>query len=515
MRKILSVLLAVMLLVPALCAAGAEGEKIFRVGEQLLLFEKDGLSVSLAGGVVMLDMSQTFPAPVDIRDANASVALTAVVENRTDKDLFIEYSGTVNGISLGDRRPLVNVHKLTAGSRNAVYIAFQKDWLNGADISILQSCDLTFRVYEKPTNLNDDNVLLYEIPAGVVRFDQAPLAGLSFREGENLVILAQNGLQISVSTIQVSKGSQYLIMGAKALNNTGKTINIGYASKINGWDIGGYRGTPMGTDGKSMESIASGKSVELIMPVTLYGWNKIRAVAELESLELVFEVKEVDNGRNKTLWFTAPTGTIWINRAAGTGFAETAAPVTVAAAPTATPEPPAKKEFALMFGLAFGDDNATVKNKAKEAGASLYSESGALHGNAELFDLPNKSYDYMFSDGGRLNCIRNLSQMEDTKTSTAEAVYQGVLDQLTEYFGEPNGRGSTEEKRSVTDQFTEVAKSFVSGPYHVYLQHDEWYITDAKPYPLKIDLFFEEAGNREVGSQAYTVEIDIEARGIK
>ena len=517
MRKLLSVLLSVLLILSVLSIAGAEGEeKIFRVGEQLALFEKDGLSVSLAGGVVMLDMSQTFPAPVDIRDANASVALTAVVENRTDKDLFIEYSGTVNGISLGDRRPLVNVHKLTAGSRNAVYIAFQKEWLNGADISILQNCDLTFHVYEKPTNLNDDNVLLYEIPAGVVRFDQAPVAGLSFREGESLVILAQNGLQISVSTIQVSKGSQYLIMGAKVLNNTGKTINIGYASKINGWDIGGYRGTPMGTDGKSMESIASGTSAELIMPVTLYGWNKIRAVAELESLELIFGVKEVDGSGNKTLWFTAPTGTIWINRAAGTGFVETAAPVVVAEAPTATPEPPAQKEFTLMFGLAFGDDNNTVKNKAKEAGASLYSESGALHGNADLFDLPNKSYDYLFTDSGKLNCIRNLSQMDEgTKTSTAEAVYQRALAQLEEYFGEPNGRGSTEEKRSVTDQFTEVAKSIISGPYHVYLQHDEWYIADAKPYPLKIDLFFEDAGNREAGSQAYTVEINIEARGVK
>ena len=515
MRKILSVILAVMLLVPALCTAGAEGEKIFRVGEQLLLFEKDGLSVSLAGGAVMLDMSKTFPAPVDIRDENASVALTAIVENRTDKDLFIEYSGTVNGISLGSgSHPLVNMHKLTAGSRNAVYIVFQKEWLNGADVRILQNCDLTFHVYEKPTNRNDDNVLLYEVPAGIVRFDQAPAAGLSFREGESLVILAQNGLQVSVSTIQVAKGSQYLLMGAKVLNNTGETIHITYAAKINGWDIGGFRSTPMGSDGKSAEKIASGTSAELIMPVTLYGWNTIRAIAELESMELIFEVSQVDGGGNEVSWFTSSTGTVWINRAAGTGFAEPASVPAVKETPTATPEPE-KKEFTPMFGLAFGDSKAEVQKKVREGGGSCYEENGALHGNADLFGLPNKSYDYLLSDKGYLNGIRNLCIMKNKKAADTESLYQNILAELTGYFGEPNGRGSTEEKRSGNKEFVEVLSSFMTGPYYNCLHHDEWYLPDAKPYPLKIDLFHEDTGNSESGDYGITIEVDIEALGVK
>ena len=349
MRKIVALFLAVLLLVPGLSASGEDaaedGAKLFRVGEPLLLFEKDGLSVSLEGGIVMLDMSQAFPSPVDIRDENASVALTAFVENRTEKDLFIEYSGTVNGISLGENRPLINVHKLTPGSRNAVYIVFQKDWLNGADVRILQNCDLTFRVYEKPTNVNDDNIFLYEIPAGTVRFDRAPSAGLSFREGENLVILAQNGLQVSIVTVQVAKGSQYMLMGAKVLNNTGETVYLTYRAKINGWDIGGYGNTPMGRDGKAAGQVDSGTSVELIMPVTLYGWNRIRASAELESMELIFDVNHVDGSGNRTPWFTSSTGTIWINREAGTGFAESAAAPAVTEAPTAAPEPEKRNSF--------------------------------------------------------------------------------------------------------------------------------------------------------------------------
>ena len=518
MRKILTVMLALALLVPALCAAGtarAEGNEIlFSVGEEQLLFEQDGLRVSLAGGIVMLDMSQSFPAQADIRDESASVALTAIVENNTDRKLYIEYTGSVNGISLGSAgHPLVNAHVLTPGSRNAVYIPFGKDWLGGADVRTLESCDLTFLVYEKPTNLNKDNVLLYEVPAVTVRFDRVPYRGLSFREGESLTVMNRDGLTLSISTMQVSKNSTYLLMGGRVTNRSGKAVAVRYAAKVNGWDIGGYRGNPMNSSGKEAKNIAAGETMDLIMPVTLCNWIPVRASAELESVELIVEVSTVDGKGNETLWFNEPTGPIWVNREAGT---EEKKPASASASSGAvTPEPePEKKEFSLMYGLAYGDSKAEVSRKIKEGGGSAFEENGALHGDADLLDLPNKSYDYLFTDGGKLKCVRNLCIMQNKKPADTASLYQSARAQLVELFGEPNGRGPTELRQSVDSQVVEAVAAFMSGPYCDTLQHDEWYITDMGPYPLKIDLFYEDMGNRESGDHGIVIEVEIEAVGV-
>ena len=518
MKKIVLVLLAVILLVPVLCAPGAaraeEGAKLFRVGEQLLLFEKDGLRVSLEGGIVMLDTAKAFPALADIREESASVALTAVVENSTDRNLYIEYSGSVNGIPLGNgSHPLVSVHILTAGSRNAVYIPFRKDWLNGADVRWLKNCDLTFHVWEKPTNNNSDNVPLYDVPAGEVRFDRAPYTGLSFREGESLVLLDRDGLQISISTVQISKGSVYLLMGGRVVNNTGKTLTVRSMSKVNGWDLGGFRNTPMLSTGKEPTGgFPSGTDTEVIMPISLLNWVPVRAFAELESMELTFEVSELDRNGKETLWFREPTGKIWINREAGT---EEEPPRAADAAGSAAGEPAAEDTgFRLMYGLEYGDDKDTVSRKIREGGGSAKDENGALHGEADLLDLPNTSWDYQFTDGGALYCVRNLCILQNKKAADTAELYESARAQLVAYFGEPNGRGPTEERQSVDAQLVEAVSSFMTGPYCEALQHDEWYITDAGPYPLKIDLFYEDSGNREKGNYGIVIEVDIEAKGV-
>ena len=530
MKKLIALALTVMLLMSAFPFLGvAEGtENLFRVGETLKLFEKDGVSVSLAGGIVMLDMSKTFPILADVRDDEASVALTAIVENCTDKNLFIEYTGSVNGVSLGSGEPLVNIHALNPDSRNATYIVFRKDRLNGEDARQLKSCELTFRVYEKPTNLNDDNVLLFEVPVGVIRFDQAPYAGLSWQKGKGTVILAQNGLQIELVTVKTSKDCTYVLMGCKVTNNTNSAALIRYTAKVNGWDVGGFRNTPMLSGGNELKSIDSGKSVELIMPITMATWATVRADPELESLNLTFEVSRIDKSGKETPWFTSSTGTIWINRASGTEEAPAAVEtvgepesVTSVAEPetvTATGEPeaapPEENKFRLMYDLEFGDDEKTVREKVKEAGGSVYLESGALHGKADLFDLPGDDYDYLLSDGGKLKCIRIMCMMDDKTPADAEPFYQSVKSQLTRFFGEPNGRGSTEALRSTNDMFMEIAATITSGVYYNCLQHDEWYIQDAEPYPLKIDLFFERSGNTEAGTGSTVIELDIEAQGV-
>ena len=100
-----------------------------------------------------------------------------------------------------------------------------------------------------------------------------------------------------------------------------------------------------------------------------------------------------------------------------------------------------------------------------------------------------------------------------TAADTAE-LYQSVRAQLVEYFGEPNGRGPTEERKSTDAQLVEAVSAFMTGPYCDTLQHEEWYITDMGPYPLKIDLFYEDSGNREKGNYGIVIEVDIEAIGI-
>ena len=522
LRKMIAFVLALALLTGAALAedAGTKSAEItFRVGQELTLLERDGFSLRLTGGIAMLDTTGTFVKPADIRDESASIGLAVIAENRTGRDLYVEYYGTVNGVALGSKvRPLslVNVNVLAAGDRSGTWLLLRRAWL-GENPNPLQTVALTFRVYEKPGRTNDDNKLLYEVSAPIVRFDRGGAGGQTYRDGEPLTILNQEGLILILNAARVSKGSAYLYIGLTAVNTTGKDVSLTFQARVNGWSLGGYRHRPLNSASmQPLQRLAPGAAAQLILPVKLdVTWAPVRADAELESLELTAEVSQVDAAGNETAWWSAPTGTIWINRepAAETAVASAAPAATAQAAATPAPTEAPQASIPLMYGIAFGDTMAQVQQKAKAAGRTLTLESGALHGEVDFLRLPGQSYDFLFTDAGKLNCLRIINTKDGETVTGGAKDYQNVRAQLVEMFGEPNGRGPTAQKHSVSEQFVLGMKAFIPGLFHDVINHDEWYF-DTKPYPIKIDLFYEQTGNNSAGTHGVTVELDIEAQGV-
>ncbi len=489
-------------------------EKIFRVGQPLTLFERDGLTVRLTGEIFMLNTEGSFARIAEPDDQNASLALAVTLENNSAKALFIEYAGTVNGVSLGGApHPLVNIHRIEAGGQTASFVLFDKSWLGGRNPDPLQSCSLTFRVYEKPSDSNGDNILLYKQPAGTIRFDLAPGAGKVFRTGQALTVLDENGVRVDLSYLSV--GSAYLLLGGSVTNHSGKTVSLSQQCHINGWSLGGYRNGVVDSRGKELSSIAPDAGpVSVCFPSMLtLSWQRIHSQAEVESFELVFRVSAVGRSGKTEPWFSASSGTVWVNR---TVEAEsTAAPAAESVKTESAEAEKAPEEAPSLFGsgLRFGDSEKTVRETLSAGGIRVRKESGALHTAANLFPFPksDEDYDLLFSDEGRLNCVRRIYFVE--RKQQADSVYQAILALLTETWGSPNGMGSSYIRGSVQQTLTGAMAAFMNDVYCKTYHHDMWYIkTDA--CPVKIDLFYEEAGNTAAGTKKYVLEFDIEGIGI-
>ena len=86
----------------------------------------------------------------------------------------------------------------------------------------------------------------------------------------------------------------------------------------------------------------------------------------------------------------------------------------------------------------------------------------------------------------KLNCLRIINTKDGETVTGGAKDYQNVRAQLVEMFGEPNGRGPTAQKHSVSEQFVLGMKAFIPGLFHDVINHDEWYF-DTKPYPIKIE----------------------------
>lgn len=542
MKRVMVMILALLLALGGSVAALAEDDSalIFRMGQPLPLFERDGLSLSLAGDIVMLSAGSMMER-ADVRDADASVALTAIAENTSDKTLYVEYAGSVNGLSLGSAgHGLVNLHKLEPGDRMATYIAFNREWLGGATPETLESCDLTFRVYEKPTNSNDDNVLLYEQPVGVIRFDRATAAGKTFRKGDKLEILNENGVTVTLTTAEVSKGGQMLLLGGTVANDSNRAIRLTDQARVNGWSTGGYANTLLAAvkdaAGKyttnELKSIPAHTTTEVILPVTLKAtWTDIHAPAALESCELSFIVSEVDASGSATPWFTAPTGRIWFNRTAEAAEADVvdgevsladaladmdaladAAADDASRADDAHAESPAA--FPLPNGVRFGDSRENVKEKMSAAGQPLHLDGALLITDKfEMLGVPDNAVGYAFDDDGRMNMVRYDLPMEND-VDKAQAQFDAVRAALIGLYGEPNGAGVSHPDTIGANTVTQLQTlaAMVDGAKVVTLRSEAWHL-DQGDYEVRIDFFLVDSSNAKKGTHGDLFYLTLEAFG--
>ena len=196
---------------------------------------------------------------------------------------------------------------------------------------------------------------------------------------------------------------------------------------------------------------------------------------------------------------------------------------------TATPKPNKAKLPVLMSGLEFGDDMATVRKKLSADGVNVTQGTTSqvdqnmtivtkeannfLRADSDMFALPEKNYQFRFTDKGKLYLISNQNILnEKVSAKQAESIYQKVLDQLTKIYGKPNGRGSTKKRGSLAEDMAQSLSS-LPGVYGKTVRRAEWYIKST-PYPVKIDLIYGTLGNTIAGTSGVILELYFEASGV-
>ena len=116
--------LLVLLMAFSATALAEEAEvKRFEEGKELVLFEQDGIKVSLTGEV------QSFPESGEIR-------LSAVVENNSEKTIGVPYTGTLNGLELfgGYGAPVASsIAIVWPGMSKDGNVSIKQDYLNVED----------------------------------------------------------------------------------------------------------------------------------------------------------------------------------------------------------------------------------------------------------------------------------------------------------------------------------------------------------------------------------------------
>ena len=105
LKILLMAVLASLLAVQAVCA---EGKLVFERGKQVVLFEQDGVKLTLNGEVQ--------------DDGVMSVQLSGVLENKSGHSISVFYGGTCNGWSLS-RFVLGNANDVASNSKAKTYLS--------------------------------------------------------------------------------------------------------------------------------------------------------------------------------------------------------------------------------------------------------------------------------------------------------------------------------------------------------------------------------------------------------
>jgi len=321
-KRILVCALALLLALGCACPVLAEeGAVAFAQGEPLTLLQRDGIEIRLSGKVVPVENPSGFVVEVtgvtgDEDKTAQQLGMAVEVDNQSDKPVYITYTGTVNGASLGDAQPLANITRILPGKKVRGWIVLDRTRLPQGALDVLRDCALTFQVYEKPTTRDADNALLFEADATPVAFDRlpegAPADAGVFNDGDEIVIVDRDGIRMTLAAIRNMKNGGHILFGGELTNTTGKAVKLTCQLTINGWSQGGWNSTPI-----QVEQIGNGKS-EYIAIVGDRRLSGIRFTSELESFELDFTVTDAGSGE-KVMEFS--TGTLYYNKQAPAGEA--------------------------------------------------------------------------------------------------------------------------------------------------------------------------------------------------
>ena len=133
LKILLLAVLASLLAVQAVCA---EGELMFERGKQVVLFEQDGVKLTLNGEVQ--------------DDGVMSVQLSGVLENKSGHSISVFYGGTCNGWSLR-QFVLGNANDVASNSKAKTYLSLSYEDLEVKRYADLEDASFTFFISDSKT----------------------------------------------------------------------------------------------------------------------------------------------------------------------------------------------------------------------------------------------------------------------------------------------------------------------------------------------------------------------------
>ena len=259
--------LLVLLMAFSATALAEEAEvKRFEEGKELVLFEQDGIKVSLTGEV------QSFPESGEIR-------LSAVVENNSEKTIGVPYTGTLNGLELfgGYGAPVASsIAIVWPGMSKDGNVSIKQDYLNVEDKEDVE-CALNlqnfdnFETMELNIEVRDANGSMFTVDPITIHFpgykgeiEQETKAQETnsesstetvveetdikrFEKGKELVLFEQNGIKVGLT----GKYKDFSDVGvidftAAVENNLEEACTVWYTGAVNGLDF--QHGVEMGIE---------------------------------------------------------------------------------------------------------------------------------------------------------------------------------------------------------------------------------------------------------------------------
>lgn len=135
-------------------AFAEDGDKYAVDGEELVLFDQEGVKLYLTG-----DYKES-PGV----EGNVYIFLNGVIENNSDQTVSIQYTGVVNGWNLDNYYTMNGATNVPSGSKSKTEIWFTSDTVEADSFAEVETMRLTFFVK------NGDNKDMFEADSGTVHF---------------------------------------------------------------------------------------------------------------------------------------------------------------------------------------------------------------------------------------------------------------------------------------------------------------------------------------------------------
>ena len=191
----------------------AEEATVISPTEEYVLVDQDGVKI-------------TFTGKYDDSSNCANPELT--VENSTDSSIDINYTGTMNGWSIGNCG-LGNGSDIKANSKAKAYLWFMFDDYDLTSSDDISTMDLTFTITD-----HDSNTELFKASTGPLAFEGREEAS---EDVQGKVLFDQDGIKATMTgeTDDTSNCANVIVL---VENNSDKTVNVSYTGVMNGWSVG-------------------------------------------------------------------------------------------------------------------------------------------------------------------------------------------------------------------------------------------------------------------------------------